>query len=209
MEAIGIREIIPEGIEGCVERVQSEHPEAHVVWDDEQKTILDSDTGEIYWMADVLPVEFDEREIAEWVGERRARANARMAGLIAEKEAWLAKVAAQFDGAIRRKQKYVEHLDTSFAPLLERLARMQLDGKKERSCRIGLLTLRFRKTRAWVDILDEELALEWAKANCPEAIRVREFILKWMLPTEMFVAAGCLTSGIEYHEGGEDKFIIE
>lgn len=207
MEAIGIREIIPEGIEGCVERVQSEHPEAHVVWDDEQKTILDSDTGEIYWMADVLPVEFDEREIAEWVGERRARANARMAGLIAEKEAWLAKVAAQFDGAIRRKQKYVEHLDTSFAPLLERLARMQLDGKKERSCRIGLLTLRFRKTRARVDILDEELALDWARDYCTEAIKVTERLLKSAIPIELL--AELPEGGLSYYPGGEDEFIIE
>jgi hypothetical protein len=182
-------------------------PHSEIVYDEEVGAILDTETGELLWVAPPDPA-LSEREIAEWVGERRARANARLAGLVAEKDAWLEKVAAQFDSLITRKVKYIEHLDESFRPVLDRLAHQELGGRKERTCRIGLLTLRLRRTRPRIDVEIEQVALEWAREHCAGAIRTTERLLKSEIPPELIQEFG-IESGLSYYPGGEDELIIE
>jgi len=187
---------------------QDERPHSEIIYDEENGAIVDADSGEILWVAEVPDPALNEWQVAEWVGERRARANAKLAGLLAEKEAWLTKVAAQFDSVIGRRQKYIEHLDESFRPILDRLAHQQLDGRKERTCRIGLLTLRLRRTRARIDVENDSLALEWAREHCVGAIRVSERLLRSEIPPELLEEYR-IESGLRYYPGGEDELIIE
>ena len=182
-------------------------PHSEIIYDEDAGAILDAETGELLWVAPPDPAS-SEREIAEWIGERRTRANARLAGLLAEKAEWLRKVEAQFDTLIGRQQKYIEHLDESFRPLLDRLAHDELDGRKERTVRIGLLTLRLRKTRARIDVENDSVALEWARRHWPAAIKVVERLLKSDIPPELLFHLP-EDSGLSYYPGGEDELVIE
>ena len=203
MEAI----LNPTNIDERLAEFRAACPHSEIIYDEEIGAILDAKTGELLWVAPPDPA-LDERQIAEWVGEHRARASAKLAGLEAEKAEWLRKIEAQFDTLIRRKETYIEHLDDSFRPLLTHLAHAELDGRKERTVRIGLLTLRLRKTRARIDVENDQVALEWARIYDPAAIKTSERLLKSEISPELIQKFGP-ESGLSYYPGGEDELIIE
>jgi len=84
---------------------------------------------------------------------------------------------AQIDSMARDHHRRRSFLLGRFEADLRVLAERELAGSKSRTLKTVHGSLSFRKTPGSIKVIDEGLALEWAKANCPEAIRVNESVI--------------------------------
>ena len=66
----------------------------------------------------------------------------------------------------------------------------------------------YRKAPAKLDVTDEDAALAWAKENMPEAVKVKESVLKTPLKNHV-EATSEVPPGCEYHPGGQDTFYVQ
>ena len=136
---------------------------------------IDMETGEILALVDAVPL--DELELIRFVGERRANALARLAGLRAERQNHLDRIAAQYDSRIRRAESLVELISSTYAPALEDYTRRRILGRKEKFVDTGLMRLGFRTSREGFEVEDEDAAIAWAKEYVPQAVKVTERVL--------------------------------
>lgn len=82
-----------------------------------------------------------------------------------------------------------------------------LRGEKRRSVRLPSGTVGFRSSPEHVEVLEEEKALAWCKANLPAAVKVRESLL--LTPIKDSVkAGGALPDGVKL-AGGETRFYVK
>lgn len=125
----------------------------------EQEDRIDSDPDE-----DWLPDYFTER-VAEWA--------AKEALLIKQHERRLAQLRADRRG-----------FEDYYAARVETIVRRQAEQQKRRSVDYAFGRLGFRKSCAKFEVEDKDQAIEWAKANAPEAVKVetKESLLKSNLP---------------------------
>ena len=183
-----------------------EEPEAPALIHDEQGFAYHPLTGEITLQEEPDP---DVAAVIDWLGPKRAHATARLAGLEAEKAAWLAKVAAQYDARIQRQRHFIDYLDWRFGALLRAHAARLLEGRKERTVRAGLLTLAFRRTQPRVIVEDEARAVEWlTAAGLTEAVKTTRTVLKSAIPPGVRATVTLESAGMIYVPA-EDEFEIK
>lgn len=81
----------------------------------------------------------------------------------------------------RRRVKQLENEKTffeeRFSRELEAFVKANLDGRKK-SIDFPHGRAGFRKSRETIEIVDKDRNLEWAKKNCPNAVRKREYTTK-------------------------------
>ncbi len=141
--------------------------------------IYDSETGEC--LGTVKP-EFHvtDQASAEWVLEKASALDQDIAGLTARKNALI----ANMDVMIKEKSNQKAGLLYRFGPELEHFAKENLPkGKKTWTCPFG--SVGFRATQAKIEVQDEERAMAWAKQFAPEAIKVKESLLKSLIPDDL------------------------
>lgn len=111
----------------------------------------------------------------EWVLGKMATAEALLVSIRTRPEVLQAK--AILENAARMEKEAARKLDwlhARFDPDLGQFARKQLEGKKTKTWKsvLGSIALRIQKGKVKVE--NPELALEWAKAFDPEAIKTTE-----------------------------------
>lgn len=136
---------------------------------------IDEETGEM--TAEVPAFAVKDAESAEWVLERVQTLEAQDAALRARQEAILANIATERSRIDARKKGLLFRFEGQLAEF----ARENLPkGKKSWVCPYG--TLGFRTTRGSTKVLDKDLAVEWAQANAPDAVKVETSVLVSKLP---------------------------
>lgn len=166
--------------------------------------LVDPETGEVMGLLEE-PEEMEDAEgLAHWLGQALTSARAQLVGLQAEKQAWLDKVAEQFDSSIRRAEGKVRWLSErpDWLEMLRTLHEKRAPGKP--SFKLGLLATRIKKSRESLEITDEEQALEFVREHCPDAIQVRESLLKTHIPPEVRQALPA-DAGLIWHPAGETE----
>lgn len=169
----------------------------------------DPETGEIVDVLDA-PESFEDAEsLAEWLGEALASGSARLAGLEAEKAAWLERVSEQYDADIARAKRKIDWLRSNPAHLekLKGLFDQQSGGRP--SMHIGLLTMRLKRSRESLEVADEARALAYVREKLPEALKVTERVLVSAIDADTRAALpeDC---GLVWHPAGEtETFEVE
>lgn len=164
--------------------------------------VIDLSTGEILRHVQACD-EFHVEDMAsaEWVLERMAEVDGDILGL----EARLAAITDQMGAMVRDRKNRREWLDRRFGAELEHFAAGELLGAKTRTLKTPYGSLSFRTSPGSIKVVNEEGALEWAKAHCPEAVKVKESVLvtplkgqEEMLPVAFFEV-----------EGPKDRFYVK
>ena len=219
---------IPEPVEGDVPdgavlpsdealtmEAEAEQPtEEIVVVDEDTMTLINTQTGEVVGMAETPPDGLDDVKLAEYIGEKRAWHKGRVAGLEAEKQAWIDTINARFDTRIKRHKDSLKWYEATYHDFLFKLAKKLIGDGKKRSAAVGLLLLKLTKTRSSMEILDQPKAIGWLReAGLAEAVKVTETILVSQLPEALKVkltsAKNQGKTGLAFHPGGEDQLKIE
>lgn len=130
-----------------------------IVLDDETMTLINTGTGEVVGVADTPPESTGVVEIATWVGERRDWHKGKKAGLEAERQVHLDKIAALYDSQIKRHTRAITWFEYQYGPMLLELAKKLIGDAKKRSIAVGMLILKLGKTRPSVDVQDEAKAV--------------------------------------------------
>lgn len=165
--------------------------------------MIDPETGEIVDVLDKPDTLEDAESLAIWLGEALTDARAHLAGLQAERQIWLDRVAEQFDADIKRAANKIEWLRSrpDWREKLEKLHDEKSNGKP--SCKFGMLVTRKKKSRESLEVFDEEAALVWAESKCPEAIVVKRSISKSAVPAQGREIVNLYDSGMVWHPAGE------
>jgi hypothetical protein len=146
--------------DGPIEYVQGEGAEI-IALDEETMTLINTETGEVVGVADTPPETTGVVEIATWMGERRDWHKGKKAGLEAERQVHLDKIAAIYDSQIKRHTRAIAWFEEQYAPMLLELAKKLIGDAKKRSIAVGLLILKLGKTRPSVDVQDNDKAVEY------------------------------------------------
>jgi len=136
----------------------------------------------------------DERT-ADWVLQQIARAQDE-----------LERITVQYESRKKDLEKRIEWFRKRFGFELEQWARKNLPHNRK-TVKLAHGNLRFRTVKPQVEIVDQEKALDWAKQNCPDAVVVRESVLKTPLKETIF-ETGEIPDGVEVTPAGE-KFSID
>ena len=107
---------------------------------------------------------------------------------------------------IKQLENEEQFLKNRFGRELEGFVRAHLDGSRK-SIDFPHGRAGFRKTRETVEIVDQEAAVNWAKENCFEALRKKEWTIKTPL-IKYLRDTGVIPDGCE-HEPAKDKFYID
>lgn len=159
---------------------------------------VDPETGEVLGFDSETPTDFIP--FMDFVLQRRAQAEARAAGLTAEMNLLVAGIKERFETRIAEQTRKVEWLDAQHGPAIQKWAHEQIEGGKAKSVKTAWATLGFRASREKMEVLDPQVALDWAKDNCPEAVRIEEKLLVSAIPDDLKTGE---LSGLEYHPAGE------
>lgn len=183
---------------------------------DEEELAFISPSGEIVGFANAPRADLERRNILEWVGERITTAQARKAGIMAEKDVWQRKIDRQYNPSINKQSRIEARLKALYEPVgkayLDELIANYKGKTPLRSAKVGLLMLQYGKTSARVDIVDEEAAIKTAEKEFPEAIKTVKSILKSQIPADKkktFTEDQKNKSGIFWYPGGEDEFNLK
>lgn len=110
--------------------------------------------------------------------------------------------------------RYIEALRAKYALPIETVVAGAIAGQSTKSLKLvtGVgsepAKVGFRKSRAKLEILDADAAMEWAKENCPDAVKVPEpkpYLVKTPM-LEHVKQTGEVPAGTEYDAGGVDEF---
>jgi hypothetical protein len=135
-----------------------------IVVDDETMTLINTDTGEVVGVADSPDESKPAIEIAEWLGERRDWHRGKLAGLQAERQVHLDKIAEVYDSRINRHTRSIAWLELQYASMLLKLAKKLIGNATKRSIAVGTLILKLRTTKPSVDVQDNDKAVGYLKA---------------------------------------------
>jgi hypothetical protein len=135
----------------------------------------------------------EEREAVQFVDDEIARACETLEALHARRKELLK--------PIERKRSWLDQ----FRPLLESWARTALAGQKARSIKLTYGAVRFRRSPDRLEVVDEDIAVAWAQAMCPAAVRrtVLVSVLKATIKDTGEAIPGCELVP------GEDTFSVE
>jgi phage host-nuclease inhibitor protein Gam len=141
--------------------------ETTIIIDPETGAIINTDTGEILGYEDTPTETEDTEKLINWLGERKLRVSAKLAAIQAEKQAWIDKVADQFDSKIKALDRELEYLtrNPDFVSRLKDYARVQLAGAKTRTLKTGLLKLSFRAVPGGLKVTDKDAALAYVQEH--------------------------------------------
>jgi hypothetical protein len=175
-----------------------------VIYDSETMAEIDEETGEVVSVTDAPPATGDLIGIASWLGEKLTWIAGKIAGMTAERQVWLDKIASQYDPRIKHYQRLEKYLVASYLPIFETYARGIVfpEGKKPRSktVKLGLLKMNFTTTRARTDVLKQDEAIELLRAEIAArkaegdaetaerlkaAIKISRTLLKSAIPTDI------------------------
>jgi hypothetical protein len=134
-----------------------------IALDEETMTLINTETGEVVGVADTPPETTGVVEIATWMGERRDWHKGKKAGLEAERQVHLDKIAAIYDSQIKRHTRAIAWFEEQYAPMLLELAKKLIGDAKKRSIAVGLLILKLGKTRPSVDVQDNDKAVAYLR----------------------------------------------
>ena len=143
--------------------------------------------------ADKLSFSICDAASASWVVRKIVEARARQERI----KEW----AAAETKAARREEEFFQN---RFGPELEAWMSENLGGKK--TLRLPDGTLGYRRTRMKLQIADDEAVLSWCRQNLPDAVRVKESILKTPL-NEHLQDTGEVPPGCEIDPGGDEFFV--
>jgi hypothetical protein len=132
-----------------------------IALDEETMTLINTESGEVVGVADTPPETTGVVEIATWMGERRDWHKGKKAGLEAERQVHLDKIAAIYDSQIKRHTNAITWFETQYGPMLMELAKKLIGDAKKRSIAVGLLILKLGKTRPSVDVQDNDKAVAY------------------------------------------------
>jgi hypothetical protein len=138
-------------------------PTEIIALDEETMTLINTESGEVVGVADTPPETTGVVEIATWMGERRDWHKGKKAGLEAERQVHLDKIAAIYDSQIKRHTNAIAWFEKQYGPMLMELARKLIGDAKKRSIAVGLLILKLGKTRPSVDVQDNDKAVEYLR----------------------------------------------
>jgi len=128
--------------------------------------------------------------------------------LIGEQEAEeIARIRARADELRQAYQAKLTWLDERYGESLKAFAAANLEGKKVRSIKLLSGVVGFRKNPSSLAIVDKDAALEWAKANLPDAIKVVESV--GVSPLKLHVEATGESLEFAEYTPAFDKFYIE
>lgn len=136
-------------------------PTEIIALDEETMTLINTETGEVVGVADTPPETTGVVEIATWMGERRDWHKGKKAGLEAERQVHLDKIAAIYDSQIKRHTNAITWFEYQYGPMLMGLAKKLIGDAKKRSIAVGLLILKLGKTRPSVDVQDNDKAVAY------------------------------------------------
>jgi len=199
----------PEGV-----AVVDQPDEELVIVDEESMALVNLSTGEVLGYQEIPPENLADMDIARWIGERRAYHKGRAAALRAEKQVWQEVIDKRFDTRIKRHDGALLWFENTYHNMLLGLAKQLIGDGKKRSASIGLLLLKFQKTRAKTEVLDEEKAIAYLKlAGLTDAVKVKESVLVSMIPDDLKAKLVKEKNqekvGIAFRPGGEDELKLD
>lgn len=206
----------PFGLEAAPEGVvvADSVEEELVIVDEESMALVNIITGEIMGYQEIPPENLPDMDIARWIGERRSYHKGRAAALRAEKQVWQDVIDKRFDSRIKRHDSALTWFENTYHNMLLGLAKQLIGDGKKRSAAVGLLLLKFQKTRAKTEVLDEEKAIAYLKlAGLTDAIKVKESILVSMIPDDLKAKLVKEKNqekvGIAFRPGGDDELKLD
>lgn len=150
-------------------------------------TVLGTDTDAAPTVPDQFTVHNDKT--ANWIVRRivEARAYAQRAKQWAEDE----------QNRARREEQFFLY---RFGPQMQRWLEQELAqrGGHAKSISLPAGRLGLRHCGPKIEVLDQATVLDWARTNCPEAIKLKETVLKTPL-TDHLQATGELPDGVILH----------
>ena len=133
----------------------------------------DVNTGELLYAAERGEgFKVDDQRSAEWLGEKLMGLDADIAALELQKQA----VTQNVDRMVADKKRHKDGMLYRYGPQLEAFAKANLPkGKRTWTC--PFVSVAFRTVKAGFKVRDDGIALEWAKAFCPDAVQTKESFL--------------------------------
>lgn len=136
--------------------------------------LVDAETGEVLGLAEIKPAFIvDSKDAAEWVLERMSECDGEILALTARRDALVKNLNTQID-ATRKKRDW---LDLRFKGELCFWAGEVLAGAKQRFVQTAFGRVTFRKTPGSIKVADVVAALDWARKNAPDAVKVTESVV--------------------------------
>ena len=153
----------------------------------------DETLAEYLLPADKMSFVINDVSSASWVVRKIVEARARQERI----KAW---AAAEMKAARREEEFFLRR----FGPELEAWVAENLHGRKTLHLPDG--TLGYRRKGLLLNIEDKEAVLEWCRRNLPEAVRVKEDVLKTPL-NEWVKETGEVPPGCEIEPGGDEFYV--
>lgn len=138
-----------------------------------------------------------------WAVSKAMDATTEIVRLQVQAEAWHQQIGAWLAKATAEYTRSVEYMESLLRPFVTE----ELKGKKSRHVTFPAGEAGFRKSPDRLDITDEAVALMWAKANCPEAVKVTETVQKTPLKKRI-ESTGEMPDGVKLVPG-EERFYIK
>jgi len=180
-----------------------------LVYTDGDEQMMVTEDGEILGLIDAPAHDEDRRKILEWVGERLTTAQGRQAALEAEKAVWMKKIEDRYNADINKQIRVQAYLSNVYASTgqgylddIRKQAEIK-DQKIPASVKLGMLTLKYTKSRGSTAVEDADAAIAYCETAFPEAIK--KSVLVSMIPDEAKpkLPEGC---GLKYTAGGVLSF---
>lgn len=165
---------------------------------------FDAETGEFAGPVDsTLPdgnIENEEQLLAYMRRLMRYEAEARAT------EMELKAIIANAEKMLKQRQRKVEWLKTRWATSAAVTAESLLPRKSDGTYRLKTWTcpfgeVKFTSRGASVEIADDDVAVRWAEANSPEAVKVTKKVLVSQLPSKDWLAEGRCPNGFALRDG--------
>jgi hypothetical protein len=175
------KEQVSEVQSGTVQPDPSETTEVAIITDGAVNVVtIDEKTGEVISVDGAPDDTAGIEEIVNWVGGRRAFAQAKAEGLKVERDLLLKRINEQYNPSINYYTRFADWTIMRYFNQLREYAARALVGKKTKTLKFNMLTMKFSLTREKTEILEgmDTEALIYVKQMCPTAIAVKENILK-------------------------------
>jgi hypothetical protein len=190
---------------------QTEYPNVEDNWDDdpfadpphdntpfEGAPLMDDEEDDEALAEQLLPPDKLSFEVADaasasWVVRKIVEARARRERI----KEW-----ARLE--MKAAQREEEFFQRRFGPSLEAWVTENLHGRK--TLRLPDGALGYRRRRMTLQIEDKEQLLEWCKSNLPDAVRVKEDVLKTPL-NEHLKETGEVPPGCDIEPGGDEFYV--
>ena len=134
--------------------------------------VYDAETGEYLCPCEKEGFAVTDERSAEWLGEKLSELDGRIKALELRKAAIVQNIDRQIADAMRHK----EGMLWKYGADLTEYARANLPRGK-RTYTNPFVTVAFRTVNRKFNVIDYQAAIEWAKANCPIAVKVTESFL--------------------------------